>query len=129
MSSQKFSKNPERKMDEIYFMADEMGLQRESITYESKKSCRSPYWTHFESGRHFRYNEETNILDVSSTDMDRWSNSTVLSVDVPATLERFSSLLLECILMTRNTPLWDDEDESKRKQTHTRKCRNIRRKP
>lgn len=126
MSAQKFSKHPEHKMDEIYFIADEMGLQRQDLTYERSKSCRSPYWKHFESGRQFRYNEQTNTLDVSSTDMDRWSNSTVLSVEVPERLDRFRQLLLECIVMT---PMWADEDDVKRKQPHTRKCRNIRRKP
>jgi hypothetical protein len=128
MSAQKFSKNPDYKMDEIYFVADEMGLQRQSLSYERTKHCRSPYWQHFDSGRQFRYNESTNTLDVSSTDMDRWSNSTVLSIEVPERLDRFRQLLLECIVMTHNTPIWDDEDEVKRKQTHTRKCRNIRRK-
>jgi len=129
MSAQKFSKNPEHKMDEIYFVADEMGLQRQGLEYETNKSSRYPYWKHFESGRQFRYNEETNTLDVSSTDMDRWANSTVLSVEVPERLDRFRQLLLECIVMTHNTPIWDDEDDVKRKQPHTRKCRNIRRKP
>lgn len=128
MSAQKFSKNPDHRMDEIYFVADEMGLQRQGLCYEDSKSCRSPYWTHFDSGRHFRYNEHTNTLDVSSTDMDRWANSTVLSVEVPERLDRFRQLLLECIVMTHNTPIWVDEDEVKRKQTYTRKCRNIRRK-
>lgn len=128
MSAQKFSKNTARKMDEIYLVADDAGLQRESLEYERNKSCRSPYWIHFESGRHFRYNEDTNMLDVSSTNMDRWANSTVLSVNVPDRLDGFRKLLLESISMTHNTPIWDDDEVSHRKSTHTRKCRNIRRK-
>lgn len=127
MSAQKFSKNTARKMDEIYLVADEAGLQRESLEYERNKSCRSPYWIHFESGRHFRYNEDTNTLDVSSTDMDRWANSTVLSVNLPNRLDVFRKLLLESIAMTHNTPIWADDEASSRKSPHTRKCRNIRR--
>jgi hypothetical protein len=126
MGVQKFSKNLQHKMEEIYLIADDMGLQRTSLEYETNKDSRYPYWKHFESGRHFRFNESTDTLDVSSTDMDRWSNSTVLSVQIPNSVERFRALLLECILMTYNKPLWDDEDV-KQKQKHTRKCRNIRR--
>lgn len=128
MSAQKFSKNTARKMDEIYLVADEAGLQRESLEYERNKSSRIPYWVHFESGRHFRYNEDTNIFDVSSTDMDRWANSTVLSFNLPNRLDGFRKLLLESIAMTHNIPIWADDEVGSRKSPHTRKCRNIRRK-
>lgn len=122
MAAQKFSTLNMIKMEEIYFVADNCGLIRESLEFEKNKSDRSPYWVDQDSGRHFRYNEETNVFEVTSKDMDRWANSVVMSVDLPKTLEAFHCLILESKVM----PEPEIDETTKKKTPHSRKSKNIK---
>lgn len=123
MSKQKFSSNKLSRLEEVYFVADEAGLVRDSKEYEKTKSDRYPYWHDPETGRKFRYNEETNCFDISTLDMDRWANSQLISVDLPKTLEELSLLIQQVHFIPDPKPV----DESiKQKVPHSRKCKNIR---
>lgn len=101
---QKFSSNKRHMMDEVYLVAEECGLIREGEEYEEKNSDRYPYWIDTDSGRRFRLIEESARLDVSEDPktFDRWGNSTLTTVDMPNTLERFAQVIQELRYYTPN---------------------------
>lgn len=89
---QNFSKKEREKMEEIYLVAEESGLVRESLEYEKTFFDKQPYWNDSLSKRKFRLleNEE---FEVSTDDFDRWSNSGLTSSPLPKTLEAFAKLI------------------------------------
>lgn len=94
-SVQKFSKNKMQLLEEIYLVADNIGLVRESLKYEEDKSDRIPYWTCKNTGRHVRYLEDSRIFEVSELPktFDRWSNSVEARFDLPCSLEKLEETL------------------------------------
>lgn len=90
---QRFSTNPIGRMEEIYLVAEAQGLVRTGLEYEVKKTDRIPYWKDSVSGRQFRLLEQTNELEVSDDNFDRWANSGLLQKNMPETLEEFSDLI------------------------------------
>lgn len=113
---QNFSKKNREKMEEIYLVAESAGLIRESLEYEEKFSDKQPYWKDPVSGRRFRLleNEE---FEVSTNDFDRWANSFLVSVPLPKTLEKFSSLIDDLRIIKQTSDSTKD---------YQRKSRNIR---
>lgn len=91
---EKFSKKNREKMEQIFLVAEENGLIRESLSYEKSFSDKVPYWNDTLSKRKFRL-LENDILQVSDDDFDRWSNSVLTESNLPLTLESFSNLIKE----------------------------------
>ncbi len=91
---EKFSKKNREKMEQIFLVAEENGLIRESLSYEKYFSDKVPYWNDTLSKRKFRL-LENDILQVSDDDFDRWSNSVLTESNLPLTLENFSNLIKE----------------------------------
>ncbi len=91
---EKFSKKNREKMEQIFLVAEEKGLIRESLNYEKSFSDKTPYWNDTITSRKFRL-LENDIFQVSDDNFDRWSNSVLTEASLPLTLENFGNLIEE----------------------------------
>jgi hypothetical protein len=91
---EKFSKKIREKMEQVFLIAEENGLIRESLEYENSFADKIPYWNDSLSKRKFRL-LENDVFQVSDDNFDRWSNSVLTESNLPSTLENFSNLIKE----------------------------------
>lgn len=115
MSSEKFSKLLHKKMEQIYYIAEECGLVRSSKEYEKSKADRYPYWNDIDKNRSFRYNSDTNLIEITSMNPDRWGNSVAYSHSLPTTIGSLRSLFIKYLNLKEDI-IEVDEDDLPKKQ-------------
>lgn len=115
MSSEKFSHIKKKKLEQIYGIANECGLIRESIDYEVNKADRMPYWNHPETSRWFRYNEESETIDVTKLNPDRWAISSGYSIQLPKNLGSLRAFFIRMIYLKEDI-VFNENDFIKNKR-------------
>lgn len=91
---EKFSKKYREKMEQIYLIAEQSGLVRESLEFEKNFEDKCPYWNDTLTSRKFRL-LENGYLQVSVDDFDRWANSFLFEEQLATTLDKFEKQIQE----------------------------------
>lgn len=114
MASEKFSKLIHKRMEQIYFIAEECGLVRSSLEYEKTKADRYPYWNDKELNRSYRYNSDTNLIEITSMNPDKWGNSVAYSHMLPVTTGSLRSLFIKYLNLKEDIIQIDEDDTPKK---------------